>query len=208
MKGCECMIEENVKEVWTKGDLKIIYSNPSIYGFEDSQICTSMDDYLYFYYDVTVTNKNKVLFSSRIGTAPLVHYLANEIENIIHFDMDKGIILEDYKDEGFERLVKYMRFSIDGHIRYDYFYKFEREDSYVKIENVLEEKSEYTLTIGNTSEHSESDKTPEHGLVVEIRGLTQEDLINLKEVSLEFCKKTLEQHAEEKRGEKDAEKGR
>ncbi|AJD93112.1 hypothetical protein JMA_37940 (plasmid) [Jeotgalibacillus malaysiensis] len=190
--------------VWSKGDLKIIYSNPFIQGFEENAVCTSMNDYLYFYYDVTVMNREKTLFSSRIGTAPLVHQLPAEIDRIIGFDMEKALVTADIHnntwDVPFHRLTKFAMVSLDADIRNDYYYKIEREDNVVNDDGNLDEWTSYTLSIGNTGEYYDDEKTPQHGQVVEIRGLTESDLIALKETALTFCKDVLKAHEEEKKG--------
>lgn len=190
------------ESVWSKGDLKIIYGNPFIQGFEEDVVCTSMNDYLYFYYDVTVMNGEKTLFTSRIGTAPLVHQLPTEIDRIIGFDMEKALVMENIHDNTwdvpFHRLTKFAMVSLDGGMRYDYHYKIERLDSIVHNDGEVNEWTNYTLSIGNTGEMYDDMETPQHGQVIEIRELTDKDLLALKETALTFCEGVLKAHAEEK----------
>lgn len=191
--------------IWSKGDLKVIYSNPYIQGFEEDAVCTSMENYLYFYYDVTVMNGDKTLFSSRIGTAPLVHQLPAEIDRIIGFDMEKALVTEDIQDNTwdvpFHRLTKFAMVSLDGGVRHDYHYKIEREDNHICDNGKVNEWVNYTLSIGNTGELYNDLETPQHGQVIEIRELTQEDLLALKQTALTFCEDVLKAHAKEKEAE-------
>lgn len=201
-----------MEKTWKKGNLSITYSNPQITFLEnvikDEEV--TMDDVFYFYYNVTVKNKEKVLFKTFVGTAPLVHQLIDEIDKLMSKDMKDAPIIDhifsepdDVFDQLFEQVKRYCRIDIDAQVKNDYFYRLEKFFTTTKSESADEKKYEeetaYTLTIGNMSGNTShyDDETPEFGGVVEIRGLKDVDLMELRDMANLFCREAIANHLRE-----------
>lgn len=189
------------RKTWTKGNLHITYGCPSIspyYNLDgtDREV-KGMDDVMYFYYNIDILNTNKVMISMRTHDFPKVQNLPVYIDEIMNYDMDKSYMLEEYKDGGFHRQVKYAQTVLEDSfgLDFEYFYKIERYDYAVKQSNetVYKKWAEYTLTIGEMEEQKKSigDNREDFGKVVMIKNITPEELISLKNTALDFCEEAI-----------------
>lgn len=201
------------RRTWKKGKLHLSYSEPRLTSFRDDEEILSVDDILYFYYEVHVVSGNKTCLKMRAYDYPKVHLLPKEIDDILNFDMQKAYLLHDYKEEGYERQTRYHQVMIAnglGRIS-EYYYKIERYDTWEKSgECEPEEETWYVLTIGEM----EKGKTyggmerEDYGLAMTVYDITTEELKGLKQVAESFCDEamrlyqiSLEEYREEERQE-------
>ena len=117
----------------------------------------SMEDVMYFYYDIALVDKNKVVFESSAYDFPKVEKLPSCIDYIINMKEDNMFVYEDYKDGGFHRKRLYNFITLDDGFDMEYFYKIERWITYVKQSSKEEYKrfEEYILTIGKNERNRE-----------------------------------------------------
>lgn len=191
------------RQTWKKGNLYISFGKPSItpyYDNEDEREVQSMNDVMYFYYDITILQDNKTMFEAGTHDFPKVQNLPVYIDEIMNFDMSKAYMLEDYEDNGFNRRIRYHQVILDDCFGFDieYFYKIERYDYYVKQrhDDVAKEWTEYVLTIGQIEVdkiHGGSNRE-DYGKCIVIKYLTVEDLNRLKDTAENFCKVAIEEH--------------
>jgi len=186
------------RRTWKKGNLFISFGHPAITAFNDGLPIKDMDGVMYFYYDIHIIQDTKTLFHQSAYDFPKVQNLHLYIDDIIHFDMSKAYLLEDYQSGGFQRQVRYHQVTLDDSFHFDieYFYKIERYDYFVKQANENEPKlwSEYVLTIGamEVDKRYGGSNREEYGKTIMIKYLTAEDLLGLKETTISFCDEAVQ----------------
>lgn len=182
------------RRTWRKGDLRITYSNPMITSFaeiegEDRPVET-MDNVLYFYYDIAILNKGKTIFESRTHDFPKVQDLPYVIDHLLHADMTKAYVVSEIEEEDFYRKVMRIEEELDDTFDMEYFYKLERVDYMVRQHDEAEPKhhSDYTLTIG------QCERNQSFGPAIVIKDLVRDDLLRLKQTALSFCEEAIREH--------------
>jgi len=184
------------RRTWTKGNFHLSYSQPQLTSFRDDEEILSVDDILYFYYDVHLISGTKTRLKMSSYDYPKVHLLPKEIDDILSFDMKKAYLLHDYKEEGYERQTRYHQVMIANGLGgiSEYYYKIERYDTWEKT-GACDPKEEtwYVLTIGEM----EKGKTyggmerEEYGLAMAVYDITTEELEGLKHVAESFCDEAI-----------------
>lgn len=182
------------RRTWRKGDLRITYSDPMITSFaeiegEDRPV-ESMDNVLYFYYDIKILNKGKTIFETRTHDFPKVQDLPYVIDHLLHADMTKAYVVSEIEEEDFYRKVSRIEEELDDTFNMEYFYKLERVDYAVRQHDETEQKhhSDYTLTIGQT------ERNQSFGPAIVIKDLSKADLLRLKKTALSFCEEAIREH--------------
>ncbi|WPS85273.1 hypothetical protein SMD22_01210 (plasmid) [Brevibacillus halotolerans] len=192
------------RSTWKKGELYVSYGNPSITSFYDGggneSKVESMSEVMYFYYDITVVYRDKVLLEMNTHDFPKVQNLPGCIEHIMDFDMNKAYILEDIEKNGYQRKVRYHQILLEDSSGWDieYFYKIERYDYSVKQRNedIAKEWIEYILTIGEMEVCKKNGgvNREDFGKVVMIKNITPSELMCLKETVIRFCQEAIQLH--------------
>ena len=188
------------KTIWKKDTLSIIYKNPIITPYRED-LLASMDDVMYFYYDINILDEDKVLFSSRTHDFPKVQDLPGCIDEILNMEEENMFLYEDYKHDGFHRKMLYNFTVLEDlyDMNMEYFYKIERSITYVKQrhEEDFKRYEEFTLTIGQNIPNKEGYSNGEDfGKSVYIKYLTREDMLNIKKIAENFCKYAIEDYNE------------
>lgn len=188
------------KITWKKDTLHITYSNPCITPYRED-LLTSMDNVMYFYYNINILDEDKILFSSRTHDFPKVQDLPAYIDHILNMEEKDMFLYEDYKDGGFHRKRLYNFIELDDSFNMDieYFYKIERHITYVKQRGDKEFKryEEFTLTIGQNASNKEGYSNGEDfGQSVYIKYLTREDMLDIKNTAEDFCKYAIDDYNE------------
>lgn len=186
------------KKTWETGNLTLSYENPQLTALSDDiEEIQSMEQVMYFYYDIEIKSKDKKLFSSCTHDFPKVQYLPNLIENALHIKEEDKLLMESVKDGGYERVVKYNQFILEDDFGLDmeYFYKLERYEYIIKHspEGEVKKWIEYVLTIGemNASDSAIGSERGDHGNVVMIKNITEKELLSLKNVAEDFCEEAI-----------------
>jgi len=188
------------RRTFIKDEVKITYGNGRIQshtgddGIERN--ITTMNESMYFYYDINVLFGNKVVFEADAYDFPKVQYLAEYIDYMINFNMDKAYLMEDFEDKGFHRNTKYAQIKLED-MNVEYFYKIERYDTIVKQrhEDLPKSWSKYMLTIGVGERDKEGNSSrTNYGKCVYIDNLDKEDLMRLKNTTLAFCEESIRIH--------------
>lgn len=190
------------RKTWRKGNLSITFGRPSItsHGDDDFKKVETMKDVMYFYYDVAILHGKKIMLEYDAYDFPKVQNLHLYIDEIMNFDMEKAYLLEDYWRGGFNRKVRYHQTILDDSFGFDieYFYKIERYDYSIKqgTEEDYKNHTEYVLTIGRmeTCKEFGGQNREEYGKCVMIKYLTNEDLLALKKITLDFCEEAIRVH--------------
>ena len=123
------------RRTFIKDDFKITYGNGHIQshtgdeGIEKKII--NMNEVMYFYYDISVLFGNKVVFEASAYDFPKVQNLAEYIDYMIDFDMEKAYLIDNTKVGDFHRTIKYNQIIVDD-MDVEYFYKIERYDYSVR----------------------------------------------------------------------------
>ena len=185
---------------WKKNTFSIIYKNPKITPHRED-LLTSIDDAMYFYYDISVLDENKILFNSRTHDFPKIQDLPVYIDQLLEMEEKDMFLYEDFEEDGFHRRRLYYFATLDDSYSMDmeYFYKIERDITYVKQRDEEEFKryEEFTLTIGQNAQNKNGYSNGEDfGQSVYIKYLTREDMLNLKETAEEFCKYSIDNYNE------------
>lgn len=186
------------RRTWKKDTLYITYGNSSITPHRED-LLTSMDEVMYFYYDIDILDGKKTLFSASTHDFPKVQDLPVYIDHMLDMKENDMFVYEDYEDGGFHRKKLYNFIVLDDSFNMDmeYFYKIERTITYVKQRSDKEFKryEEYTLTIGENAPNKEGYSNGEHfGQSIYIKYLTREDMLRLKHTAEEFCKCAIEDY--------------
>lgn len=189
------------RQTWTKNHIHITFGRPSIQPYSDEFAeVKSMDDVLYFYYDVNVLRDTKTILEDRTHDFPKVQNLSVYIDGIINFDMSKAWLKDDTKMNGFEREVRYAQLQLEDSFgfRQEYFYTFERHDYSVKQADEDEPDlwSNYTLTISKMIKlyDKENDFFDDSHIESVTIDLELEDLLRLKVSAENFCQMAIDCH--------------
>lgn len=191
---------EDNSVLWKKGHLSIVYKNPNITPFRMDFI-ESIEDVMYFYYDIEIMDGKTVLFSERAHDFPKVPNLYEYIDYILELKEEDMFVYEDYKYYDFHRKKLYSFTELEDSfgMNAEYFYKIEKIITYVKQMDSKEYKrdEEYTLSIGRHAYNKEGYSNGEDfGQSVFIKYLTRDDLLNLRKVAEEFCDKAVKDYNE------------
>lgn len=189
------------RRTWKKDNLYITYGNPCITPHRENLV-ESMEDVMYFYYNIKILDGKKTLFNASTHDFPKVQNLPIYIDYILDMKEEDMFVYEDYEDNGFHRKKLYNFIVLDDSFNMDieYFYKIERTITYVKQRDSKDFKryEEFTLTIGQNAPNKEGYSNGEDfGQSVFIKYLTREDMLNLKRTAREFCKSAIEDYNKE-----------
>lgn len=178
--------------------LRIVYKEPVITPFDGKLY--SIQDVLYFYYQVDIFKGEEKLFSTNVFDCPLIHQLPDEIDKIIQNNMKDSYMIDEYRDDDFERRVQYLQYALEDVYTNEYFYKLERYNTMIREGEIVNYWDEYVLTIGKMDREyrfGRSDKKPEFGQVVMIKNLSENDLLRLKETAISFCDEAIKIYNED-----------
>lgn len=185
------------RRTWKKGNLYVSFGRPAITAFHDGTEVSSMSDVMYFYYDITILQENKVMMEMHTHDFPKVQNLPIYIDEIMNFNMEQAYLLDNYEHDGFIRRVKYHQVTLEDSFNLDleYFYKIERYDYFVKQRHTEEPMlfTEYVMTIGNMEVSREygGDDREDYGKCIMIKSITPDELIGLKSIAESFCKEAI-----------------
>lgn len=179
---------------WDYKNVKVQYSNPRIQALNSYTLINSMDDVMYFYYDVEVFKNDEEILSGSAADFPKVQNLNLYIDEIVNRKEEDMFEYENVKDNGFLRRTLYSFIKLKDSFEFDeeYSYKIEKEIIYVKQQDEIEAKryERYYLTIMNC-------KGDACGKAAIMQYLSKEDLLRLKKVALEFCKLAIDEYNKE-----------
>lgn len=189
------------RRTWKKDTLYITYGKPVIQPFKQ-RIIDSMDDVMYFYYDIDILDGKKIIFHADAYDFPKVQNLPSYIDYIINMEEKDMFLYENLERGGFhrKRFYNFIDLADSFDMDHEYFYKIERMVTYVKQINELEFKNfeEYTLTIGKCEPNKEGYSNGEpFGKQIFIKYLTKEDLLRLKQTALAFCDVAIKEYNNE-----------
>lgn len=189
------------RQSWRKNDLYITYGNPSITPFTETQI-SSMEEVMYFYYDIAILDGKKTIFESSIYEFPKVQNLPAYIKHIIDMKEEDMYLYEDFQDGGFHRKKLYSFIELNDSFNFDmeYFYKIEKHITYVKqsSQNEFKRYEKYSLIIGQNEKNKEGyDNGEDFGKSIFINYLTKEDLERLSKTAQGFCKLAIDEYNKE-----------
>lgn len=189
-------------------NLTIEYSKPSITPFREGYI-KSVDEIMYYYYSINIFldeededgNGNKVvkrrnIFSSDAYDFPKVQNLAPAIDYIVKEDCP--IVLEDYRNDGFHRLIKYNQLELDD-MNVEYFYRIERYDYSVKqsCEEEYKHWTKYKVTISEGFLNSGWSDKKCYGSSIYLDNLNKEELLQLRDVANDFVQYSIDEYNRE-----------
>lgn len=184
------------KFIWDLKEASIEFKEGIMTYFDDNKTAATIDDVMYFYYDVIVkSGRRKLQF--RAGDYPKVQDLKNCIDHLIsHKTEEEGYLLENVEDGGFYRKIRYHQAELSDWNWREYFIRLEKYCYEVKQEHEETAKNwvEYKLTIGELAHNSES----ESGLSCFFNCLTEEQLKKLSEVAEGFVQHTILEQNKEK----------
>lgn len=192
------------RQTWKRDPLLISFSNPVITSFSDTDDnVKSVDDIMYFYYDLHILKGKKVLHKFSAYDFPKVLDLPKCIQHILEFDMDKAYVLSEEMDEdmGYYFKEQYAQAILSDMFEQEYFYKIERHDyqrSQENIEGIVEQKewTRYTLTIGQIERDSKSYSSSDFSKCIVLHDLTSEELSDLKKTAEQFVEQAIREHNE------------
>lgn len=184
--------EPTVRSTFVSDDpnLIITYFNPSITAFDDNKELKSQKDIMYFYYNIEIYYKNKLLLEAYTHDFPKVQNLHSVIDYLLSED---DYVLED------ARGGTYYTYYIKNKKQYYHGDHFEREYSYhfdaIKTRFLKDDKHvseyEYTLTIDNkqvlNKYKSENEKVTTPVRIV----LNKDELIRLKGIAESFMENAI-----------------
>lgn len=184
-----------MKNQWTKDNLHIQYTQPWVTPFsdgdeEDREVKT-IDDAMYFYYNILIRHGEETLLSLSTHDFPKVQHLPNYIDTIMQLGKKKMFLMDNYKDGGFHRTIHYAQIVLDdGIVDQEYFYKIERYDYAVKQsgEKTYTKWTTYELTIGEREYKESFSKT------VTIKYIKPDELTALKNTAKAFCEDAILQY--------------
>lgn len=184
------------RKTWTKGNLHISYGHPLITPFYDEENeekeLKTMDDVMYFYYNISILNGNKTMLFLGTHDSPKVQDLPQYIDHIMKLGKKKMFLMDDCKQDGFHRTIRYAQIVLEDGFGFDmeYSYKIERYDYAVKQSDEKKYKkwTNYELTIG------ERERNEDFGKTVTVKYITPEELIALKNTALAFCEAAIHQY--------------
>lgn len=183
------------RKTWRKDSFSITYGRPHITPYEDDVEIESMRDVMYFYYDIDILDRNKVLFSTQAHDFPKIQSLPYYIDDILAVNECDMLEYENYTHNDFCRRKLYTFVVLEDafNFNHEYFYKIERTITYVKrsLDNKFERYEEFDLTIG---ESIPSENSQAFGKSIFIKNLTREDILYLKSIAEEFCKCAIEDY--------------
>ena len=160
----------------------------NLWKFDDKKNIETLEDIQFFYYDVEIRFDDEVVFEVKVRDYPKLSYLADAIDELVTYDMNKAYLLEDIVDKDYFRKVTYHQISVvDGPFDDDYFYKLERYDTLQKQPNEtsVDRWTEYTLTVtvlGNKP----------YNKAIHISDISAEELLELENTARSFCEKALQ----------------
>lgn len=184
------------RQTWKKDNMYITYGNPFItpfadenYNYERETIPHSMNDVMYFYYDIDIFYGKKHIFHSHTHDFPKIQDLPMEIDCLFHVKEKDMFIYQDIEDEGFHKKELYACTKLED-FDCEYFYKIEKIITYVKQrdESNFKRYENYTLIIGESEPNKEGYSSGEnYGKEFYVKNLEKEDLIKLKKTATKFC---------------------
>jgi len=189
------------RQTWKRDPLFISFSNPVITSFSDTDDSVkSVNDIMYFYYDVHILKGKKVLHKFSAYDFPKVLDLPNCIQHIMEFNMDKSYVLyEELNEEmGYYFKEQYAQVLLSDMLHQEYFYKIERHDYKTFQEGIteLKEWTTYTVTIGQMERNSKSYTSSEFSNCIVLHELTSEELLGLKTTAERFIDQAIQGHNE------------
>lgn len=182
-------------KVWNKDTFNIIYKNPKITTHRE-ELIESMDEVMYFYYDIEILDGEKSLFSESVYDFPKVQDLPICIDTLINKKEEKMFLYEDYENNGFHRKKLYDFILLDD-MDIEYFYKIERIITFTKqrYEKDFKRYEEFVLTIGKHAPNKRGYSNGEDfGQSIFIKHLEREDILNFKYTAEEFCRIAIENY--------------
>lgn len=182
----------NKKFIWSLGDASMEFSKGRMQYFEELEPAKSIDDVMYFYYDVLIKiGRKRIKFSAY--DFPKVQDLHIFIQEMInHKTKEKGYLLEDFQDGGFYRKVRYHQLELEDTFWIEYFVRLEKYCYEVKQgdEEMPNEFTTYKMTIGEIGNRSNSESC----VAWFINDLNEEKLLALSKTAQEFVQYSLEQN--------------
>lgn len=191
---------------WKKDSLYITYGSPSITPFREVEL-SSMKDVMYFYYDISILDGKKTIFESSTYEFPKVQNLPAYIDYILNMKEEDMYLYENLEDGDFKRKKLYSFVELNDSFNFDmeYFYKIERNITYVKQSHQSDFKryEEYTLTIGQNEKNKEGyDNGENFGKSIFIKYLKKEDLERLSKTAQDFCNVAIQEYNKELKNRK------
>lgn len=182
-----------IHEKWQHNKHSLQFSNPVMKPMEENGRVESVDDTSHFYYDVAVVDDkdNRMLLKTRVNETTVISELPEAIEKLLKEDLTvlgNAFLLDDTKEDGFEREVRYAAVDLHDAIERSYGVKMERFDYHIKQEGKEDgEWTEYRLVVSQPILFTEDGVTRvSHVESVTLLDLTAEDLLRLKETATRF----------------------
>ena len=179
------------KFIWKIGDGSMEFSDGRMQYFDFYKPAKSIEEILYFYYDLTIKVGRKKLALSAYDF-PKVHHLKEFIEGMInHNTQHEGYLLEDYQDGGFVRKVRYHQSEYDDMFQIEHFFRLEKYCYEVKqaSEDTPTFWTNYKLTIGRIGNR----KNAQSCMAWHIETLSEEELRELATIASHFVQYSMEQ---------------
>lgn len=159
----------------------------------------SFDDVMYFYYDVAVLRDGKMLLDDRTHDYPGVDKLPKAIDYLLNYDMNNALVIDDFKQDGFEREIRHTTVELDDMFDREYFIHIDRHDYSVKQMDEDEPNlwTNYTLTVGKPIRLYDKKAdllVDSHIESVVLKYVAEEDLIRLKKTADRFCQLAIEDY--------------
>lgn len=179
------------KFIWKIADGSMEFSDGRMQYFDYYKPATTVEEILYFYYDLTIKVGRRKLELSAYDF-PKVQHLKEFIEQmIVHDTQQEGYLLEDYQDGGFVRKVRYHQSEYDDMFQIEHFFRLEKYCFEVKQadEDTPAIWTNYKLTIGQIGNR----KNAQSCMAWHIDTLKEEELQELVRVANEFVQYSMEQ---------------
>lgn len=199
----------DIRKKYINDSLIIEYSNPRIQPFNEGyyeQI--TKKDFMHFYYDLKilrykeldyigdnlVLSEKELVFETSAYDFPKVDKVPMYIDKIIKEPCI--LTLKDCEYNNYHKIVKYNQVMMTDSFNCEYFYKIERYDTSIKKRDEEKYKTytNYTMSIGEGYNNVCQSANKRNGVIVYIDRLTKEELLEFKNVCLDFVNSAIEEY--------------
>lgn len=186
-----------INEKWSHKNAQIQFSNPTVKPMEEHTRLRTVEDTSHFYYDVEVTNEEQVLMKFFVNDSTVTDGLPEAVDRILTMDMSDPqnvLLLENIKEEDYEREVRYARVNLQSVTGLGYGVTIERYDSYwTELDNSKTFETKYDLTLSHFLEVVGGEKRDiSHVESIGFQDVSVDDLKQLKEMASRFVAEALD----------------